>query len=162
MEDPTWEDIAQNGGVPNGCGDYWIALFFFCSYQLLVTFISLNLFIAIIIDSFQETSLKKNLRVDEVMMKKFKEIWQQYDEEGSGFIDCKNLDAFFRELIMKDVKLIRGGEYLVRIHGEMSKFIAELHLPVYNSFQHYHFYDVLLHLVKSLFKVDFDKALMVR
>ena len=96
------------------------------------------------------------------MMKKFKDIWQQFDSQGSGFIACTDLDAFFRELILKEVKLIRGGEYLLRIQGEMSKFIAELHLPVYNSFKHYHFYDVLLHLVKSLFKVDFDKALLVR
>ena len=32
IEDPTWEDIQENGGEPNGCGNYWIALIFFCSY----------------------------------------------------------------------------------------------------------------------------------
>jgi hypothetical protein len=48
-ENPTYESVQANGGEPDGCGNP-IALFFFISFLLMVTFVFLNLFIAIILE----------------------------------------------------------------------------------------------------------------
>jgi hypothetical protein len=53
VSDPSYDGIVANGGVTNGCGTYWGAVLFFVTYEVLVTFIFLNLFIAIILQGFE-------------------------------------------------------------------------------------------------------------
>ena len=50
----SYDDIQANGGQPNGCGSFF-AYPFYLSFQLVVTFIFLNLFIAIILEGFEES-----------------------------------------------------------------------------------------------------------
>eukprot|EP00347_Sterkiella_histriomuscorum_P019834 403340124 len=160
--DPSYEDILSNNGQACGCGNYWIAMIYFTSYQLLVTFISLNLFIAIILEGFNDTNEKQNLRVDDLMINKFIKVWRRFDPEGTGFIDVKSFKDFLQKLLTSEKTFIRGGDYLMKHETEINKFIAELELPLYHGFKSYSFYDVLNHLCRSIFKVDFDKASMVR
>lgn len=61
-------------------------MIYFSTYELLVTFISLNLFIAIILEGFKDTADKQNLRVDEIMINKFIDKWCDFDPDGTGFI----------------------------------------------------------------------------
>ena len=49
VDDPDYDEIQKNGGVPNGCGTDF-AIVFFVSFLLIVTFVFLNLFIAIILE----------------------------------------------------------------------------------------------------------------
>lgn len=86
----------DNGGEPNGCGSYWASLLFFLTYMIFVTFIFLNLFIAIILEGFSDTSEEKNLRVDHLMIMKFINIWQDFDPEGTGFIKVSEISLFFK------------------------------------------------------------------
>ena len=48
-----YEDIQANGGEAPGCGS-WTAFPYFLSFQLVVSLVFLNLFIAIILDGFAE------------------------------------------------------------------------------------------------------------
>ena len=65
-------------------------MIFFLTFETFVCQIFLNLFIAIILEGFDET--KDNLRIDSQMIKSFKEVWAIYDPEGTGFIDVKDLN----------------------------------------------------------------------
>ncbi|CDW82972.1 voltage-gated ion channel superfamily [Stylonychia lemnae] len=162
IENPTYDDYLKNDKVPVGCGDYWSSVIYFISYQLLVTFVFLNLFIAIILEGFRDTTEDQNLRVDDIMITKFKNIWQTFDQDGTGFIEVQQIGDFISDLIVKNTDFIRGGEFLLNNPREMDKFIAELQLPTYNKFKNYHFYDILIHLVKIIFKIDFDKAALLK
>mmetsp|Transcript_34198 Transcript_34198/g.33404 ORF Transcript_34198/g.33404 Transcript_34198/m.33404 type:complete len:94 (+) Transcript_34198:1244-1525(+) len=57
--DPTYEDYVNNNYQTIGCGNNWAAYIFFYSYYLLVVLVFLNLFIAIILDGYQETRKKE-------------------------------------------------------------------------------------------------------
>mmetsp|Transcript_28676 Transcript_28676/g.13274 ORF Transcript_28676/g.13274 Transcript_28676/m.13274 type:complete len:84 (+) Transcript_28676:254-505(+) len=63
---PTYEEIQQNGGSPNGCGSSsLVANLYFISFTLVVTFIFLNLFIAVILKGFEESSNSEQLKISE-------------------------------------------------------------------------------------------------
>lgn len=53
---PTYYDYYNNDRVTLGCGDPNTAYAFFMTFQILVTMIFLNLFIAIILDSFENVN----------------------------------------------------------------------------------------------------------
>jgi hypothetical protein len=48
-----------------GCGSPYISKIYFISFTLLVTYIFLNLFIAVILDGFGDTSERFNLKINE-------------------------------------------------------------------------------------------------
>ena len=50
----------------------------------MVTFIFLNLFIAIILQGFSDTNKSENLRISENDFREFQEIWQEFDEDVSS------------------------------------------------------------------------------
>jgi len=108
-----------------------------------VTLIFLNLFIAIILDGFQETQKKEQRVINGDTLNSFKSVWAEFDPEGTGFIRMKDLKEFLSALgpplgfdvIVKDDKNLQN------------KLITALDLPIYNSFQDYVFLDVLEALV---------------
>lgn len=62
VDSPKYVDIQANGGIPNGCGTGF-SIMFFVSFLLIVTFVFLNLFIAIILEGFATTNEAENLRI---------------------------------------------------------------------------------------------------
>ena len=67
VEDPSYKEIQANGGIPHGCGSP-VSLVFFVSFLLVVTFIFLNLFIAIILEGFAKTNEAENLRIPDAVV----------------------------------------------------------------------------------------------
>jgi len=55
---PTFEDYADNNYETVGCGRGFEGILFFFSFYLLVNLIFLNLFIAIILQGFQDTMVR--------------------------------------------------------------------------------------------------------
>lgn len=53
--DPSYESIKLNGGEVNGCGTS-IAYIYFIAFQLVVTIIFLNLFVAVILQGFSSSN----------------------------------------------------------------------------------------------------------
>jgi hypothetical protein len=60
VENPTFEDYRGNNYQPVGCGSRTSAKFFFFSYSLLICTIFMKLFIAIILQTFQQTTEREN------------------------------------------------------------------------------------------------------
>jgi hypothetical protein len=56
MDSPDYTDYVANGKETNGCGYPTVALLYFVSFLLIVTLVFLNLFIAIILEGFGNTS----------------------------------------------------------------------------------------------------------
>ena len=77
-EDPDYAHIQANGVT--GCGNGF-AFPFFISFQLIVTFIFLNLFIAIILEGFAQSVEAENMKVSEAAAATFKSVWSEFDPE---------------------------------------------------------------------------------
>jgi hypothetical protein len=52
----TFQEIQESGGQPNGCGSYTSSTMFFISFIVLVSFIFINMFIAIILEGFDNSA----------------------------------------------------------------------------------------------------------
>ena len=54
--------------------------------MIIVSFIFINLFIAIILESFNDSTAEEGLQVGDETMGHFNDLWQQFDPKGRGFI----------------------------------------------------------------------------
>ena len=114
------------------CGNYWTGLAFFLSYMMFVSQIFLNLFIAIILDGFDDSKQEQSLRINDDMLRKFQRSWADFDPEGAGFILIEDLENLICSHIIDKTHWIRGGEVLLRSQKLLKNFICLLELPMYH------------------------------
>ena len=76
------------------CGSYWASLTFFISYILLVSQIFLNLFVAIILDGFDDSKQQSEVRITDEMLSSFQVIWSEFDSEATGYISAQDIEEF--------------------------------------------------------------------
>ena len=74
--------------------------------MLIVTMIFLNLFIAVILQGFQDTSEAESLTVKESTVESFREVWSEFDESGEGFIPTSILSTVILRLVEVNSPLI--------------------------------------------------------
>ena len=80
VENPSYLDYANNGYETIGCGNYGAAMAIFSSFVVIVMMIFLNLFIAIIVQGYEDTTERnKNKIFNPYTRKHFKAIWSYYD-----------------------------------------------------------------------------------
>jgi hypothetical protein len=115
-------DVSPKDGVvdsPNECGSMWGAYLYFITYTLSVTFVILNLFIAVILDAFEESTRSE---VQEIMLKCV-ELWKQYDPNYTLSLPVDKVLDFIDEVVgdlckqnnqdanSKDWKVARYDQY---------------------------------------------------
>ena len=61
---PTYEDYKNNGFETVGCGNS-IAILYFISFTMIVSYIFVNLFLAIIIQGFSDSNQQINYKITE-------------------------------------------------------------------------------------------------
>ncbi len=89
ITDYSVEDYLATGEI-KGCGTRTAVVFVF-SFTLLVTLVFLNLFVAIVLDNFEDINKKDNDLLNEKNMKRLKRCWSEFDREGTCFIKVKDL-----------------------------------------------------------------------
>jgi hypothetical protein len=67
ISEPTYADYKQ-AGRPVGCGNYVLSYAFFGSYVVLVSFVFLNLFVAIILFGYVDTRDQENQKMNSDML----------------------------------------------------------------------------------------------
>ena len=68
-----------NDGEPFACGSPFLAYVFFVAFHILVFQVFINLFIAIIIDTFLGQTDHFKLPVQKYSLYEFVQIWSKYD-----------------------------------------------------------------------------------
>ena len=68
VDKQTW---AEQQVEINGCGDPYASLLFYMSFMLIVSFVLLNLFLAIILDGWDKTKMELELKINEDHIKAF-------------------------------------------------------------------------------------------
>jgi hypothetical protein len=107
--DPQFEDFFDENGELDtpGCGNKFQATLFFTVFMFVVSFIFLNLFIAIILESFESSMDDERLQVGESTINKFQDYWcgDKFDPKGTKFIKIANFADFLRLLIDEEIRM---------------------------------------------------------
>jgi len=95
-ESTDYETMVAQGVLdnPNECGNP-LSFFFFLTYTLLVTFVILNLFIAVIFEGFDESQKSEESEI----IQKCVEVWKKYDPNFTMLISIDATFEFIDEVI---------------------------------------------------------------
>ena len=99
-----------------GCGNKAWAYFYMISFQFVFAIIALNLFVAVILEGFENSSRLEEANLSEYALNNFKHEWLKFDPKTTGLIECKHL-IYFLEVIdlpwqEEDGENEHGKEYL--------------------------------------------------
>ncbi len=98
---PVWCVIINPGGIDDcsplpGCGQPGWSALYFPLFTLLVTFIMLNLFVAVILEGFDQTIEDDDLSKEQFEL--FAEVWQEFDPHATTFINISDLPKLLNKL----------------------------------------------------------------
>ena len=144
---PSFDDIHLNQGHANGCGGAEAAVYCIL-LVLVVNFVFLNLFVAIIVTSMLEISeLSESVLSDEVL-DKFQQTWSKYDPDALGLMEYSDVRKFLCEL--GEPLGVSNAEMPNRYYSALTLWMLELKIYYYSTSPIYYleFYDVLEALVK--------------
>lgn len=75
---------------------------YFISFMIVVSFIFLNLFIAIILESFNTTQIEEGLKVGAKTLSRFNEHWSEFDPKGTTLIALEDLRPLIKRIIEEE------------------------------------------------------------
>ncbi|DAZ95903.1 TPA: hypothetical protein N0F65_012614 [Lagenidium giganteum] len=110
-----------------GCGTT-VAFAYFCSFTLLVTFILLNIFIAVILEGFADEKDRANSVLLPQHYENFVNVWAMLDPEATGFIEWHQFPRLL-QLLDEPLGFGRNQPSL----DEMRLFMDHLDLSIYNG-----------------------------
>jgi hypothetical protein len=105
--DQTYEEMLKMGDgkepVPMGCGKPMQAVIYFLSFMVIMSFVFLNLFIAIILENFNIQNDAADLKVTQDTLDTFNENWLRFDPKGKGFINVMQITQLIDVLLEEEV-----------------------------------------------------------
>lgn len=153
-----YEQYEANGFVTNKCGKTAIAYFFFVSFIIFCVQVFLNLFVAVIVDSFGNQAAKAELPVQAMDVEIFCEIWRDFDGEAKGYIKTTEIEDFIIALASNSsCELVMFRNAIKNKADKRRRFIAALDIPTFKNFRYLLFYDVLLALIKQKSKYVYEQ-----
>ena len=84
IEIPTYQDYMNNGYSTVGCGPHFEGVLYFYSYFLLMNLILMKLFIAIILEAYEDIKKQEAQIFNEDRLESFNLTWQKYDPDVRG------------------------------------------------------------------------------
>lgn len=149
----------ENGEKTTGCGSS-AGTVYFITYLLMVPLIFLNLFIAIILEGFAETSNKENNLIEKEDIDKFIKCWSKLDPKGTGFIKLLELPDFLFDLGAAGSPLGWDEDTYKDNQPMQDEFLEEINAPTYNGFKDVLFWDVLEGIAKiQIVKLHLDEQM---
>eukprot|EP00759_Apiculatamorpha_spiralis_P035871 PhF_6_TR36344/c0_g1_i1/m.53273 len=113
----------------NDCGHPIGAPIYFCLFFFLGRYILLNVFIAVILDSFGTASCEEGVVVHAVDMANFREVWHKFDPKDTYLMPAPSLVSFVRQL---------GPPIAAEVHkksyNDVMRFLAKLRIPVHSGY----------------------------
>lgn len=130
VDDPPYQSNMcgfndTEGCIPiNGCGNKAIYIYML-SFTLLVTYVMLNLSIAVILEGFSDSSTDERELLEPRHMEKFQNTWAIFDRKATGFIETSDVVPFLESL---DTPM--GTKGLLLNRKEMTAFIGTYLFPI--------------------------------
>ena len=85
--------IAAGGGIYDAfmCGTPWIAFMYHMSFQIIVSQVFLNIFIAIILQGYFQAMEQEKQTINKAVLEQYRDAWSKHDPYATGFIQVGNL-----------------------------------------------------------------------
>ena len=102
----NYKFLDENGEPnPQSCGSK-SAKFYFVTFMIMVSFVFFNLFIAIILESFNSSQAEFGLKVGQNTMNSFNDIWcdDDFDPKGKGFIKVATLPKLIERIVDAEIE----------------------------------------------------------
>eukprot|EP00127_Corallochytrium_limacisporum_P003849 Clim_evm63s153 gene=Clim_evmTU63s153 len=115
-------ECTDNGPTDTDCGNQTLALIFFISYYLIMTYVFLNMFVAVVIESFSHfLSIDDEASLQLSDLYAFRDNWSKFDTERRGYIPVTSVRKFLTTL-PKGLGLdVKNNSKLYRyIHAEIA------------------------------------------
>ncbi|XP_031560094.1 sodium channel protein 1 brain-like isoform X2 [Actinia tenebrosa] len=94
--DPNKDPPGSNMG--GNCGNPVLAVIYFVSYILLIFLIIVNMYIAVILENFNEAQSQEEIGITDDDLETFICVWEKYDPKATHFIYYYQLSDFLDEL----------------------------------------------------------------
>ncbi|XP_074630746.1 sodium channel protein 1 brain-like isoform X1 [Acropora palmata] len=114
------------GGVPSDCGNRILAVIFFVTYILIIFLIMINMYIAVILENFNEAQSQEEIGVSDDDLETFIQVWEEFDPNASHFIALHQLSDFLDAL-----------EPPLQIPKPNRHLFGTLHVPIKAGFRIY-------------------------
>lgn len=94
----TRSDGLMIEGSPGDCGTIWMAVILLTSYILIIFLVVINMFIAVILENFNQAHEQEEAGITEDDFDMFYLIWERYDPLATQFIKYEQLSIFVADL----------------------------------------------------------------
>lgn len=133
---PDCDPDIDNGGINGDCGNRFLAVFFFVSYILIIFLIIINMYIAVILENFNEAQSQEEIGVTDDDLETFIQVWEEYDPKATHYIHLSQLSDFLDAL-----------EPPLQVPKPNRHLFGELDIPIKTDFKIY-LLDVMQALVR--------------
>lgn len=129
------------------CGSSVAYLYFF-SFHIIISLLVVNLFIAMIMNTYDEIMKVENSAINVFQLKEILVLWKEFDPEGLGFINYRDFNRFFKKMA------IQFGVQMEDFMDVKNRrdFLKLLNLPLYENTNIklfcYRFHDVIISLAQ--------------
>lgn len=131
---PDCDPDLDNGGLNGNCGNRFLAVFFFVSYIIIIFLIIINMYIAVILENFNEAQQQEEIGVSDDDLETFIQVWEEYDPKATHYISLYQLSDFLDAL-----------ESPLQIPKPNRHLFGELEVPIKTDYKIY-----LLDLMQAL------------
>ena len=119
------------------------AIIYYISFQIIVSQVFLNLFIAIVVDTFIAMKNAYDLPVKQNDIDTFVECWQKYDPLGTGYILTKDLDQLLLDIHASDTSFFSDDHEQITDTEMRRNLMIYLEIPMHKDLTSFMFYEVL-------------------
>lgn len=131
---PDCDPHLKNGGLNGNCGNSFLAVFFFVSYILIIFLIIINMYIAVILENFNEAQQQEEIGVTDDDLETFIQVWEEFDPKATHYISLNQLSDFL-DLLEPPLRIPKPNRHL----------FGELEVPIKTDYKIY-----LLDLMQAL------------
>lgn len=126
-----------NGVTKGNCGNSIVAVVYFVSYIMIIGWIIISVYVAVLIENFNAAQKQDQIGVTEDGMEEFYDAWQQYDPLATQFIPIEKLRDFTRTL--EEPFRLKRAEYF--------EFFMTSDIPIKEGYK-CHCFDVMKGLIQ--------------
>lgn len=95
---PYCDANKEPGGMNGDCGIPWLAVIYFVSYITLLFLIIVNMYIAVILENFNEAQSQDEIGLTDDDFETFIQVWENYDSTATHYIQYKQLSDLLDDL----------------------------------------------------------------
>eukprot|EP00818_Percolomonas_sp_WS_P004549 CAMPEP_0117439440 /NCGR_PEP_ID=MMETSP0759-20121206/2566_1 /TAXON_ID=63605 /ORGANISM="Percolomonas cosmopolitus, Strain WS" /LENGTH=1994 /DNA_ID=CAMNT_0005231155 /DNA_START=388 /DNA_END=6369 /DNA_ORIENTATION=- len=132
--------------IDDECGNPWLAVPFFVSYIIIVTFVVMNLFVAVILDNFETQMRFEDSALNSTDLSRFVDIWSELDPKATYTIQTKLLKNL---LVRVGLPL---GLPVECSRADVIRKLVTLDIPEHQG--KIHFIETLIPLARRVYNVD--------